>query len=194
LSDLMDYDVRMPRATSRRLVARGVRLALMAGMLAPVLFARPVRADRVPPTAAIATPDPEASGRRPFVRREATARRAEASEGADGWWLGTAGVALALALFGGISLASRRYLPQREGGPMRVVGRTSLSPKQTVYLLRVGERVLIVGAGPQGPPSLLGELTDPAELRRYAPRHATPPAQEPAPSAARFDRRVGDEP
>ena len=102
----------MPRATARRLVARGVRLALMAGMLAPVLSARPARADRVPPTAAIARrADPEASGRRPFVRREASARRAEASEGAGGWWLGTAGVALALALFGGISLASRRYLP-----------------------------------------------------------------------------------
>ena len=77
-----------------------------------------------------------------------------------------------------------------------MVGRTSLSPKQTVYLLRVGDRVLIVGAGPQGPPSLLGELTDPAELRRFAPRPATPPARtgEPAPSTARFDRRVGDEP
>jgi hypothetical protein len=44
---------------------------------------------------------------------------------------------------------------------------------------------------------LLGELTDPAELRRYAPRPVTPPAQGatgPAPSTARFDRRVGDEP
>ena len=192
MSNLVDLDVRMPGSTGLCLMARGVRLALMAGMLAPVFSARPARADREPPTAAIAAPDP--AGRRPFARREATASPAEVSEGAGGWWLGTAGIALALALFGGISLASRRYLPQREGGPLRVVGRTSLSPKQTVYLLRVGDRVLLIGAGPQGPPSLLGELTDPAELRRYAPRHATPPAQEPAPSAARFDRRVGDEP
>src|SRR5918998_1281454 len=108
----------MLSATHRRLAARGVHLALMAGMLA-------------------------------------------------------------LALFGGISLASRRYLPQREGGPLRVVGRTSLSPRQTVYLLRVGDRVLLVGAGPQGPPSLLGELTDPAELRRFAPRQGVPPAPDP---------------
>ena len=185
----------MPSATHRRLVARGVRLALMAGMLAPVLSARSVRADRVPPTTAIAAPNP--SGRLPFRPREASVRRTEVSEGAGGWWLGTAGIALALALFGGISLASRRYLPQREGGPLRVVGRTSLSPKQAVYLLRVGDRVLLIGAGPGGPPSLLGELTDPAELRRLAPRPGIPPAQEsaePAPSTARFDRRVGDEP
>ena len=189
----------MPSATHRRLVARGVRLALMAGMLAPVLSARPVRADRVPPTTAIAAPapDPDPPGRHPFRPREASVRRTEVSEGAGGWWLGTAGIALALALFGGISLASRRYGPQREGGPLRVVGRTSLSPKQTVYLLRVGDRVLLIGAGPQGPPSLLGELTDPAELRRLAPRPGILPAREsaePAPSTARFDRRVGDEP
>ena len=187
----------MPSATPRGLVARGVRLALMAGMLAPWLSARPVRADRVPPTTAIAAPAPDAAGRRPFGTREATVRRSEDSEGTGGWWLGTAGIALALALFGGISLATRRYLPQREGGPLRVVGRTSLSPKQTVYLLRVGDRVLIVGAGPQGPPSLLGELTDPAELRRFAPRQGIPPAADPAepgPPSARFDRRVGDEP
>jgi len=187
----------MPSATHRRLVARGVRLALMAGMLAPALSARPVRADRVPPTTAIAAPAADPPGRRPFRPREASVPRTQASGGAGGWWLGTAGIALALALFGGISLASRRYGPQREGGPLRVVGRTSLSPKQAVYLLRVGDRVLLIGAGSQGPPSLLGELTDPAELRRFAPRHGIPTARdpaEPAPSTARFDRRVGDEP
>ncbi len=187
----------MPSATHRRLVARGVRLALMAAMLAPLLSARPARADRVPPTTAIAAPASDSPGRRPFGAREASVRRAEVSEGAGGWWLGTAGIALALALFGGISLASRRYGSQRDGGPLRVVGRTSLSPKQTVYLLRVGDRILLIGAGSQGPPSLLGELTDPAELRRYAPRQGIPPAPdpaEPAPPIARFDRRVGDEP
>ena len=189
----------MPSTTHRPLAARGLCLALMAGMAAPVLSDRPARADRVPPTTALAapSPDPGPSGRLAFRPREASAHRTEVSGGTGGWWLGTAGIALALALFGGISLASRRYGPQREGGPLRVVGRTSLSPKQTVYLLRVGDRVLLIGAGSQGPPSLLGELTDPAELRRLAPRQGIPPAQEsaaPASSTARFDRRVGDEP
>ena len=59
---------------------------------------------------------------------------------------------------------------------MRVVGRTSLSPKHTVYLLDVGGRVLILGAGPQGAPTLLGELD-----RRRA---LAPP---------RFDHRLGDD-
>jgi hypothetical protein len=36
----------------------------------------------------------------------------------------------------------------------------SLSPKHTVYLLRVGRRVLLVGAGPQGAPALISELDD----------------------------------
>jgi hypothetical protein len=72
--------------------------------------------------------------------------------------MGTAGIALALAAFGGMSIAARRYLPQAESGPLRVVGRTSLSPKHAVYLLRAGDRVLLIGTGPQGSPTLLGEM------------------------------------
>jgi hypothetical protein len=40
----------------------------------------------------------------------------------------------------------------------------SLSPKHSVYLLRVGRRVLLVGAGPQGPPALISELDDLTEI------------------------------
>jgi len=53
-----------------------------------------------------------------------------------------------------------------------VIGRTSLSPRHTVHLLSIGQRVLIVGTGPQGAPSLLGELTDPDDLQRLVPRRA----------------------
>jgi len=64
-------------------------------------------------------------------------------------------------------------------------------------LLRVGNRVLIVGAGPQGAPTTLGEVTDPAELARLVPgRTARPVSDLPAaptrPSAG-FDRRIGDD-
>jgi flagellar protein FliO/FliZ len=41
---------------------------------------------------------------------------------------------------------------------LRVLGRTALTPKHSVYLLKAGDRVLIVGTGPQGAPSLLGEM------------------------------------
>jgi flagellar biogenesis protein FliO len=111
-----------------------------------------------------------------------------------GWWFGTAGIALALALFGGISLASRRFLPQASsGGFLGVVGRASLSPKHTVYLLKVGERVLILGAGSQGAPTLLGELTEPADLQRFAPRRPGPIAPESGFADRGFDRLVGDD-
>jgi flagellar protein FliO/FliZ len=158
-----------------------------------------VRAGQPPPTAAIDGPKVAAS--RPFPRRGAAGRPAEGmAEKSGSWWFGTAGIALALALFGGISLASRRYLPQAgSGGFLSVVGRASLSPKHSVYLLRVGARVLILGAGSQGAPTLLGELSEPADLERFAPKRPgrAAPEAEPEPSAGSevrgFDRLVGDE-
>jgi flagellar protein FliO/FliZ len=106
----------------------------------------------------------------PFPRRGgARGSDTEAKvEATGGWWRGTAAVALALAAAGWGSLAARRYWPHAKFGlipgapatPLRVVGRASLSPRHSVYLLEAGGRVLIVGTGPQTAPSLLGELTD----------------------------------
>jgi len=70
------------------------------------------------------------------------------------------GMALAVAICGAIGVVARRFAPRAANGAIQVVGRVSLSPKHTVYLLRVGQRVLLVGAGPQGAPALLGELDD----------------------------------
>jgi flagellar biogenesis protein FliO len=172
----------MPRASLRRWAIGGVGAALVAGLLDPgagLALSRPARADRspLPPRVAIA-PDATAVAPRPFPRPGSARPRVEGSaEGAGGWWFGTAGIALALALCGGISLATRRGWPQgHAGGLLRVVGRASLSSKHTVHLLSVGGRVLIVGTGPQGAPSLLGELTDPVDLQRLAPRADEPAA------------------
>lgn len=66
--------------------------------------------------------------------------------------------ALVLAVCGGFAVAVRRLGPRAAAGAVQVVGRVSLSPKHSVYLLRVGQRVLVVGAGPQGPPALITEL------------------------------------
>jgi flagellar protein FliO/FliZ len=87
--------------------------------------------------------------------------------GAGTWWLGTAGIALALAAVGAISVAARRA-QQATGGPghFEVVAKVHLNPRHTVYLLRAGERVFIIGTGTQGSPALLGEWTEaPAESR-----------------------------
>lgn len=117
----------------------------------------------------------------------------------SGWWSGSAGVGLALAAFGGLALLSRRFLPAREfgGGSLRVVGRVSLSPRQAVYLVRVGDRTLIVGAGSQGPPALLGEWADPAPAEPSAPARRAPAVPRPVtvavPRPGGFDQRIGDD-
>lgn len=57
-------------------------------------------------------------------------------------------------------------------GRVRVIERTPLDGRRSLYLVEVGERVLLIGAGDGGAPSVLAEL-DPAEL---------PPAPAPPPS------------
>jgi flagellar protein FliO/FliZ len=94
--------------------------------------------------------------------------------GSDSWSLVMIGITLALAVCGGIIVVGRRVLPQGAGVGMQVVGRVSLSPKHSVYLLRVGRRVLLVGAGPQGSPSLISELDDLAEIEPDPPRGDQP--------------------
>lgn len=89
----------------------------------------------------------------------------------DGGWSVLACVALVLAACGGLAVASRRIGPRGAGGTMmQVVGRVGLSPKHSVYLLRIGRRVLVVGAGPQGPPALIAELDEVPE-ETSAPRN-----------------------
>ena len=86
----------------------------------------------------------------PVPRGCAASRAGRRSAGSDGWWPGMAGLALVLAVGGGIAVAARRFGPRAAAGAVQVVGRVSLSPKHSVYLLRVGRRVLLVGAGPAG--------------------------------------------
>ncbi len=93
-------------------------------------------------------------------RSSSTAR----TGGPDGWYLGMAGVTLVLAVCGGVVAAARRLSTQGPAGAIRVVSRVSLSPKHSVYLLRVGRRALLVGAGPQGAPTLISELDDLTEI------------------------------
>lgn len=82
---------------------------------------------------------------------------------------------IVLALMGGAIVLARRYVPgaggSEAGGTVRVLGRVTLAPKQTVYFLQVPGRVLIVGSG-GGQLSALGEVTDAdeiAELLHTAP-------------------------
>jgi Flagellar biosynthesis protein, FliO len=114
-----------------------------------------------------ATPqrDPGAS-RATLIRRLTKGSHAGSS---DPWSLGMFGITLGLAVLGGIIAAGRRYLPQAAAPGIQVVGRANLSAKHTVYMLRVGRRVLLVGAGPQGSPSLISELDDLSEIESDPP-------------------------
>ena len=150
--------------------------------------AQPVDEPTVDPAVARASLNPQEQ--RVPARSE---RRGSATKGqtGSGWWIGPVGIAAALAVVGGISLASKRFGLNfgltAEQGPIRVVGQTRLSSKQSVFLVRVGERVLILGTGPGGPPTALGEVTDPGELTRLIPGRAVR-AKLPTTS---FDRRIG---
>jgi flagellar biogenesis protein FliO len=97
------------------------------------------------------------SSRLRLPRRSSSAGRAY---GSDAWYLALASVAALLAAVGGLALAARRFNPRMGSGALHVVSRVSLSPKHTVYLVRAGGRVLLVGTGPQGAPTLISELDD----------------------------------
>ncbi|HMI92321.1 MAG TPA: flagellar biosynthetic protein FliO, partial [Polyangiales bacterium] len=50
-------------------------------------------------------------------------------------------------------------LPAADAGlSLRVLARLALEPRKALYLVRVGERTLLLGTGEGGPPSLLIDL------------------------------------
>lgn len=103
------------------------------------------------------TDDRPRTSRLLLPRRSSSAGQAG---GSDAWYVGMASIAVLLAAAGGIAFAARRFTPRPGAGALHVVSRVSLSPKHTVYLLRAGGRVLLVGTGPQGAPSLISELDE----------------------------------
>lgn len=67
-------------------------------------------------------------------------------------------------------------------GRVRVLERVALDPRRALYLVKVGDKVLLIGAGDGAAPAVLSEI-DPAEL----------PAEPdtPAPTFAEVLRRLG---
>jgi flagellar biogenesis protein FliO len=55
---------------------------------------------------------------------------------------------------------SSRLSARSSASAIRILSRACLTPKHTIYLLRVGRRVLLVGAGPQGAPSLISVMDE----------------------------------
>lgn len=91
------------------------------------------------------------------------------SSSGHGWWTTGANLALVLAL---IVLAAR-LLRGRAGlvngkvplELVEVLGRSYLDAKQTLYVVRWENRLLLIGSGPEGPRTL-AELSDPDAVER----------------------------
>jgi flagellar biogenesis protein FliO len=97
------------------------------------------------------------------------------------------GIALALAAFGAVCLATRKSWPRESSGLVHVVGRVPLSPKHSIYLVRAGERTLLIGTGAQGAPTLLAELGENEGLDGQSARAAV------RSTSSRVDIRLGED-
>lgn len=102
---------------------------------------------------------------RPFVRSE----KAPAKAQSFGQWWGRSLLALGavLALIAGATWAVRKYMPAAAGGnvgrAIEMLGRYHLAPKQSLCLVRVGRRAVLVGVTPSHMTALL-EVRDPEEV------------------------------
>lgn len=133
-----------------------------------------------PPTAGAEEPATQESETRPAGQRHA-GREGEplpppdddAGNGGDAWpWIRTF---LALAVVVGLVLLARWLFRSAGGrgvvsaggktGPMQVLARAGLAGRHQMFLVRLGERLVLVGASPQQL-TTLSEITDPAERDR----------------------------
>lgn len=84
---------------------------------------------------------------------------------------GLGALAVVLGLIGGLYVLARRWLPSAriggDDGVMRVVGRTALSPRQSLALVRVGRRFVVVGVSPDRVDAVC-DIADPDEVADLA--------------------------
>ena len=79
---------------------------------------------------------------------------------------GIGALAVVLALVAGAYWVVRRWMPSArtvDAGVMKLVGRTGLTPKQSLALVQVGRRYVVVGMSPDRLDSLC-EISDPEEV------------------------------
>lgn len=88
---------------------------------------------------------------------------------------GIGALAIVLVLVGGATWVVRRWLPTARAGEsavLRVVARTSLSPKHNLALVRLGHRFLLVGVSGDRVNTLC-DVNDPDEVAELAARTGT---------------------
>lgn len=152
---------------SRILCSLVLLFSFLTGVAAPAQESEP---------STIRVPPPSSQNGR--VGAGASSQIGTSSVHSSGWWLGTSGIALVLAICGGICVAARKYRPQNSTALVQVVGRVSLSPRHSIFMVRAGRRLLLVGTGSQGAPTLLGELYEDDETEREADGGTVPADRE----------------
>ncbi len=85
-------------------------------------------------------------------------------------------MAVVLAIIGGLCWCSRRWLLSAratDAGVLRVLSRTSLTPKHSVALIQLGRRFVLVGVSPDRV-GMLSEITEPQEVASLLARAGLP--------------------
>jgi len=108
-----------------------------------------------------------APGTRLVRRRSASELTLAPSDGrATAWYrTGLGALTVVLVCVGVLYTVARRWMPSlraADNGVMRVVGRTTLTPKQSLALIQLGHRVVMVGVSPNRVDTL-SEITDSQE-------------------------------
>ena len=133
-------------------------IALIGGLLCPVAWAAGDFADNRPLPREFGS---EAAG----VEREGEAAAQDAATPEAGRIIG--GIALVLLIGAGLIWFVRRNPSMRRyfgtDGAVRLITRLYLGSKTTVFLLKVGNRLIVVGSS-SGGLRTLGEITDPVEV------------------------------
>ncbi|MBU0718685.1 MAG: flagellar biosynthetic protein FliO [Planctomycetes bacterium] len=122
-------------------------------------------------------------------RSRGTATNPVAGDDSRPWYrTGMGALAIVLALVAGVYWLARRWVPAMRGGDsklMRVIGRTSLTPKHQAVLVHLGRRVVMVGITSDGARTLC-EIHDPDEVADFLVRANSRSAGD----LARFDSQL----
>lgn len=144
------------------MAAATLRSSLLWVVIAVVLSAPLVAAGNFPND----KPLPDTLGK-PEAKAQASAPTA-AADAAEPIGKLLVGLGLFAVIFGGLVWLARRNPGLRRylgtGGPLRILSRVHLGSRQQVFLVRVGERVLVIGGGQNL--TTLSEIRDPGEVAR----------------------------
>jgi flagellar biogenesis protein FliO len=150
---------------------RQIRQAILAAAMLAI-FAAPVSAQTMPATERSTAPAGEGLSKPPVSdsrdeNKLISTRKNKGVDSLSGWGQ----TLLALGIVAGLIFVARMILGRfgrrvrigDNGGVMEVLTRAYLAPKCQLLLVRLGDRLLLVGIGPNGP-TALGEVSDPSEV------------------------------